>query len=110
MAKKPSVMEALEIQKELMKMRKEQSDAERKLQQVRHNLIRAENSLEAHEKEDRRKRNHRLITRGAQIEYKLPEVREFTEDQFIEFCNLLFDNHKIMDYTLNIIQKIKERG
>lgn len=55
---------------------------EKELEQTRHEGQRLRNRLEYLEKGERRKRAHRLITRGAAIESILPEVKDMDEVNF----------------------------
>ncbi|MCR5778147.1 MAG: DUF3847 domain-containing protein [Lachnospiraceae bacterium] len=108
MAKKHSVLEDLRTAKELIELREEKKKAERKCVQAHHNLTKAENMLQSERQAERRKRNHRLITRGAQFEYMFPESKELTEDQFMELCNALFAADEVRDHVRRLILTLKD--
>lgn len=55
---------------------------EHKLLQAKHHENRLHNRIDYLDKGDRKKRAHRLITRGATIESILPEVRDMDEVSF----------------------------
>ena len=64
-------------EKEIEKLQAEKEKVERQLAQEQHKIQRLENRATYYEKGDRRKRAHRLITRGAAIESVAPEVTEY---------------------------------
>ena len=61
-------------------------DNERQLAQLRHKQQQLENRRSYYEKGDRRKRAHRLITRGAAIESVAPLAKILTETEFYAFA------------------------
>lgn len=67
------------------------ADAERQLKQERHRLQRAENRKAYLRSKEERDRAHRLITRGATIEYFFPEIKELTEREFYGLAEQLHD-------------------
>ena len=58
----------------------------RQLTQLRHKQQQLENRAAYYEKGDRRKRAHRLITRGAAIESVAPLAKILTETEFYAFA------------------------
>ena len=64
-----------ELQKELDK-------ATAQLEQYQHRCQRLENRLRYYTEGERKKRNHRLITRGADVESVAPEVRGMSQTAF----------------------------
>ena len=68
------------------KLKQEIADAEKKLAQERSRLQRLENRKSYYEKGDRKKRAHRLITRGAAIESVEPLVKILSETEFYAFA------------------------
>ena len=68
------------------KLKQEIADAEKKLAQERSRLQRLENRKSYYEKGDRKKRAHRLITRGAAIESVEPLAKVLTETEFYSFA------------------------
>ena len=58
---------------------------ERQLAQFRHKQQQFENCAAYYEKDDRRKRAHRLITRGAAVESVAPLAKVLSETEFYAF-------------------------
>ena len=61
------------------KLEKELAEATAKLEQYQHKGQRLENRIKHYQQGDRKKRNHRLITRGGAVESIVPEVRGMSE-------------------------------
>lgn len=73
-------------EKEIEKLQAEKEKIERQLVQKQHIIQRLENRAAYYEKGDRRKRAHRLITRGAAIESVAPQTKELSETEFYTFA------------------------
>ena len=76
-------------QKIISELDTEISAKERQLAQLQHRQQQLENRRSYYEKGDRRKRAHRLITRGAAIESVEPLVKVLTETEFYTFAERL---------------------
>ena len=63
-------------------MEKELDKANVKVEQYQHQAQRLENRLRYYTEGERKKRNHRLITRGADVESVAPEVRGMSQTAF----------------------------
>ncbi len=63
-------------------LQKELDEATTKLEQYRRQQERLENRINDFKEVQRRKRNHRLITRGADVESVAPEVRDISQAAF----------------------------
>lgn len=63
-------------------LQKELDEATAKLEQYQHRQQRLENRISDLKEVQRRKRNHRLITRGADVESVAPEVRGMSQSAF----------------------------
>lgn len=72
--------------KEIKTLQAEKENIERQLAQEQHKIQRLENRATYYEKGDRRKRAHRLITRGAAIESVAPLAKVLTETEFYAFA------------------------
>ena len=72
------------------KLKQELADAEKKLAQERSRLQRLENRKSYYEKGDRKKRAHRLITRGAAVESIAPLAKVLGEKEFYAFMEKVF--------------------
>ena len=73
-------------EKEIEKLQAEKEKVERQLAQEQHKIQRLENRAAYYEKGDRRKRAHRLITRGAAIESVAPQTKNLSETEFYDFA------------------------
>ena len=72
-------------EKEIEKLNAEIADNERQLAQLQHKQQQLENRAAYYEKGDRRKRAHRLITRGAAVESIAPLAKFLSEAEFYDF-------------------------
>lgn len=70
-------------------LEKEYAEATAKLEQYQHRGQRYENRIRYYTQGERKKRNHRLITRGGAVESIAPEVRGMSERAFF----LLMENY-----------------
>ena len=77
-------------EKEIEKLQAEKEDIERQLAQEQHKIQRLENRAAYYEKGNRRKRAHRLITRGAAIESVAPQTKDLSEPEFYTFAEQAF--------------------
>ena len=73
-------------QKTIPELKAEITANERQLAQLRHKQQQLENRITYYEKGDRRKRAHRLITRGAAIESIASLTKVLTETEFYAFA------------------------
>ena len=77
-------------EKEIEKLQAEKEKVERQLAQEQHKIQRLENRAAYYEKGERRKRAHRLITRGAAIESVAPRRKDLSETEFYAFAEQVF--------------------
>ena len=77
-------------QKTLAELNAEKENIERQMAQEQHKIKRLENRAAYYEKGDRRKRAHRLITRGAAIESVAPQTKDLSERAFYAFAEQVF--------------------
>ena len=77
-------------EKEIEKLQAKQETFERQLVQEQHKIQRLENRAAYYEKGERRKRAHRLITRGAAIESVAPLTKVLSETEFYAFAEQVF--------------------
>ena len=71
-------------------LEKQFAEANAKLEQYQHEGQRLENRIKYYQQGDRKKRNHRLITRGATVESVAPEVRGMSEKAFFLLVEKIF--------------------
>ena len=76
--------------KEIKTLQAEKENIERQLAQEQHKIQRLENRATYYEKGDRRKRAHRLITRGAAIESVAPQTKDLSESAFYTLAEQVF--------------------
>ena len=77
-------------QKTIPELQAEIADNERQLVQLQRKQQQLENRITYYEKGDRRKRAHRLITRGAAIESVAPQTKELGETGFYALAEQIF--------------------
>ena len=77
-------------EKEIEKLQAEKEKVERQLAQEQHKVQRLENRAAYYEKGERRKRTHRLITRGAAIESVAPQTKKLGETGFYALAEQVF--------------------
>ena len=77
-------------EKEIEKLQVKKEKVERQLAQEQHKIQRLENRAVYYEKGERRKRAHRLITRGAAIESVAPQTKDLSETAFYAFAEQVF--------------------
>ena len=77
-------------EKEIEKLQTKKEKVERQLAQEQHKIQRLKNRAAYYEKGDRRKRAHRLITRGAAIESVAPLTKVLSETEFYAFAEQVF--------------------
>ena len=78
------------MEKSREELEKELAKANAKLEQYQHKGQRLENLIKYYQQGDRKKRNHRLITRGAAVESVAPEVRSMSERAFFLLVEQIF--------------------
>ena len=78
------------MEKSREELKKELAEANTKLEQYQHKGQRLENRIKYYQQGDRKKRNHRLITRGAAVESVVPEVRSMSERAFFLLVEQIF--------------------
>ena len=77
-------------EKEIEKLQAEKEKVERQFAQEQHKIQRLENRAAYYEKGERRKRTHRLITRGAAIESVAPQTKDLSKTAFYAFTEQVF--------------------
>ena len=76
--------------KEIEKLQAQKEKVERQLAQEQHKIQRLENRATYYEKGERRKRAHRLITRGTAIESVAPQTKDLSERAIYAFAEQVF--------------------
>ena len=70
------------MEKSREEMEKKCAEANARAEQYQHQCQRLENRIRYYTEGERKKRNHRLITRGADVESVAPEVRGMSQSAF----------------------------
>ncbi|WP_160662745.1 DUF3847 domain-containing protein [Colidextribacter sp. OB.20] len=78
------------MKKSQEELQKEYNAAVAKREQYQHRCQRLENRIRYYTQGERKKRNHRLITRGAAVESVAPEVRSMSERAFFLLMEKVF--------------------
>ena len=92
------------------KLKQEIADAEKRLAQERSRLQRLENRKSYYEKGDRKKRAHRLITRGAAIESVEPLVKVLSETEFYAFAEKAFALPEVKSLLMSAVNAHNAAG
>ena len=71
-------------------LEKQCAEAKTKVEQYQHEGQRIENRIKYYQQGDRKRRNHRLITRGAAVESIVPEMRGMSERVFFVLMEQVF--------------------
>ena len=78
------------MEKSREELEKELAEATAKVEQYQHKYQRLENRIHYYQQGERRKRAHRLITRGAAVESVAPVVRGMSERSFFVLMEKVF--------------------
>jgi hypothetical protein len=93
----------------LAKLKAEQEKAERDKMQWEHRGQRLENRIRYCTEGERKKRTHRLVTRGAAVESIVPQVREMGEVEFYKLAEKIFSVPAVIE-IVNAYCPIKDGG
>jgi hypothetical protein len=93
----------------LAKLKAEQEKAEREKMQWEHRGQRLENRIRYCTEGERKKRTHRLVTRGAAVESIVPQVREMGEVEFYKLAEKIFSVPAVIE-IVNAYCPIKDGG
>ena len=78
------------MKKSREELEEECAEAAAKAEQYQHQAQRLENRYHDYQESKRKKRNHRLITRGADVESVAPEVRGMSQAAFRTLVEQIF--------------------
>ena len=78
------------MKKSRKELEKECAKATAKVEQYQHQCQRLENRIRYYTEGERKKRNHRLIVRGADVESVAPEVRSMSQAAFRTLAEQIF--------------------
>ena len=83
------------MEKSRKELEKQLAEANTKWEQYRHKSQRLENRIRYCQQGERRKRTHRLITRGAAVESIVPAVRSMGEVEFYCLMEQIFSQPEV---------------
>ena len=89
------------------KLKKESTKTEKELLQAKHQENRLHNRIDYLDTGDRKKRTHRLITRGAAIESILPEVKDMDEVSFYTLMEEVLLHPDVADHIRRSVESQK---
>ena len=92
-------------QKTIPELKAEIADNERQLAQLRHKQHQLESRAAYYEKGDRRKRAHRLITRGAAVESVAPLAKVLSEVEFYSFAEKAFSLPEVRGLLMETVNE-----
>ncbi len=78
------------MDQKIEKLKQEKTETEQKLAQYQRRKARLENRIRYLSDGERKKRNHRLITRGAAVESIVPAVKGMGEPDFFSLMDRVF--------------------
>ena len=90
-------------------LEKEYAEATAKFEHYQHQGQRLENRIKYYQQGDRKKRNHRLITRGAAVESVAPAVRSMSERAFYVLIEQVFslpEVRTLMDHAIEQMEGV----
>ena len=85
------------MKKSREELEKQCAEAKVKVEQYQHRGQRYENRIRYYTEGERKKRNHRLITRGGAVESIVPEVRSMSERAFFLLMEKVFSLPEVTD-------------
>lgn len=100
-------------QKTIPALEAEIAAKKQQLAQLQHKQQQLENRRSYYEKGDRRKRAHRLITRGAAIESVEPLAKTLTETEFYAFAEKALSLPEVKDVLMEAVtahNAIEQKG
>ena len=90
-------------------LEKEYAEATAKLEQYQHRGQRYENRIRYYTEGERKKRNHRLITRGADVESVAPEVHGMSQAAFRTLVEQIFSLPEVSDLVRQVTDQQEGR-
>lgn len=96
------------MNKKREELEKERAKVSAELEQYRHRGQRLENRLRYCEAGERRKRTHRLITRGAAVESVAPDVRGMGERAFFLLMEQVFALPEVVSLVRRSMEQMED--
>jgi hypothetical protein len=93
------------MKKSREELEKDCAEATAKAEQYQHQCQRLENRIRYYTEGERKKRNHRLIVRGADVESVAPEVRGMSQSEFRILVEQIFSMPEVVALISRIIDQ-----
>ena len=97
------------MKKSREELEKECAEAIAKVEQYQHQCQRLENRIRYYTEGERKKRNHRLITRGADVESVAPEVHGMSQAAFRTLVEQIFSLPEVSDLVRQVTDQQEGR-
>lgn len=92
-----------ELRKELQQKEAELENAKLKLQQIEHKVVRMENKIKSEAKKKRDVRTNMLCFKAAHLEYVLPDIKNLSKIEFIQFADGLVALPEVKKYAAGFV-------
>ncbi len=100
--------------KSLEELRQKEAKMEKKYEQATHELTRIQNKIGYLKSRDRKQRDHRLITRGAEFESIFKGTDCLDETEFLDLMEIMAEqsvNQMLVDRAIyHHMRKVKQQG
>ena len=93
------------MKKSLEELQKKHDEAVVQREQYQHRCQRLENRVRYYTEGERKKRNHRLITRGADVESVAPEVRGMSQSAFRILVEQIFSLPEVTNLVSHTVDQ-----
>ena len=93
------------MKKSQEELQKEHDEAVVKRERYQHQCQRLENRIRYYTEGERKKRNHRLIVRGADVESVAPEVRGLSQTAFRKLAEQIFSLQEVTALVSRMIDQ-----
>ena len=93
------------MEKSREELQEEYDEAVAKREQYQHRCQRLENRIRYYNEGERKKRNHRLITRGADVESVAPEVRGMSQSAFRILMEQIFSLPEVTNLVSHTVDQ-----
>ena len=97
------------MKKSREELEKQCAEAKVKVEQYQHRGQRYENRIRYYTEGERKKRNHRLITRGADVESVAPEVHGMSQAAFRTLVEQIFSLPEVSDLVRQVTDQQEGR-
>jgi translation initiation factor IF-3 len=93
------------MEKKLEQLNAKYARLQTQIEQAQHLQQRMENRKKYLEGGERKKRTHRLITRGAAVESIAPELKPLSEDAFYDLMAYIFSRSDVKTAVVSMVER-----